>query len=565
MKVTEQSKANFRQKALTLISGILLCAVLFEISLRLGGFIFLSLQERRNRIAVKQKGSYRIMCLGESTTAVGEDPYPAQLEGILNQRNIDIKFSVINCGMVAVNSLSINSELEDNLNKYNPDMVTVMMGINDYGYIEYYDGISEVNTTLFNKFRTYRLIKILWMRFVNKIKKRESYNLGREKAIADSREIFSTFGLKDFYTDGMVSGQTEEKLRQALKLAPQNDNLYLGLGWCYRAQRKYSQAEESFKMALELNPRNDIAYIGLGWCFDYRGNYAQAEESFKEALKLNPGNETAYVGLGIAYRNQGKHTQSEESFKKALELNPKNDMAYVGLGWCYRAQRKYHHAEEAYKKALELNPRSYIACIELGLAYAYQRKYILAEEMFKKAAAINPKNIEAYVELGRTYIYAGKYHEAEERLKRALELGAENDRVYGSLAILYQTMGNLTLAEKYFQKADKARAADYLPKITRHSHRELKRILGKRGIKLVCVQYPMRSIQTLKNIFTLEEQASIIFVDNERVFKEAVNKANYTEYFTDLFAGDFGHCTSKGNRLLAENIANVILRECFGR
>jgi len=30
-----------------------------------------------------------------------------------------------------------------------------------------------------------------------------------------------------------------------------------------------------------------------------------------------------------------------------------------------------------------------------------------------------------------------------------------------------------------------------------------------------------------------------------------------------MFGGDFGHCTPKGNRLLATNIADVILKEVF--
>jgi hypothetical protein len=34
-------------------------------------------------------------------------------------------------------------------------------------------------------------------------------------------------------------------------------------------------------------------------------------------------------------------------------------------------------------------------------------------------------------------------------------------------------------------------------------------------------------------------------------------------YFVDMSGGDFGHCAPKGNRLLAENIANVILKEVF--
>jgi hypothetical protein len=55
----------------------------------------------------------------------------------------------------------------------------------------------------------------------------------------------------------------------------------------------------------------------------------------------------------------------------------------------------------------------------------------------------------------------------------------------------------------------------------------------------------------------------IIFVYNERVFKEALMRGRYEDYFADRFAGDFGHGTPKGNRLLAENIANTILKECF--
>ena len=52
-------------------------------------------------------------------------------------------------------------------------------------------------------------------------------------------------------------------------------------------------------------------------------------------------------------------------------------------------------------------------------------------------------------------------------------------------------------------------------------------------------------------------------VHNEKIFKEAVQEGSYSEYFFDNFGGVFGHCTPKGNRLLAQNIANVILEECF--
>lgn len=52
-------------------------------------------------------------------------------------------------------------------------------------------------------------------------------------------------------------------------------------------------------------------------------------------------------------------------------------------------------------------------------------------------------------------------------------------------------------------------------------------------------------------------------MDNEAIFKKAIFRDGYKEYFRDMFAGDFGHCTVKGNNLLAKNIADVILKELF--
>ncbi len=78
------------------------------------------------------------------------------------------------------------------------------------------------------------------------------------------------------------------------------------------------------------------------------------------------------------------------------------------------------------------------------------------------------------------------------------------------------------------------------------------------------MQYPMRNAEPLKKIFPGQEK-SIIFVDNEKIFKDAFRKEGRREYFVDMFGGDFGHCTPKGNQLLARNIADVILKEVFGK
>ncbi len=265
---------------------------------------------------------------------------------------------------------------------------------------------------------------------------------------------------------------------------------------------------------------------------------------------------------GRFYRDNGKYAQAEKLFQKALNLNPGNDMAYVELGFCYLNQSKDAQAVEMLKKAIELNPRNDLAYVELGRYYRDQGKHIESEEALKKAVEINPRGDWAYILLGLCYMYQGRYTQSEEAFKKAIDLNPADDRAYGGLAELYEEIGKHESAQQYYQQANNLRLKHYDPR-TIYNYQELKRILDKRGIKLVCVQYPVRSIEPLKRIF--QGQSDVIFVDNERIFKDALKKASYREYFTDMFEGDFGHCTRKGNRLLAENIANVILEECFNR
>ena len=55
-----------------------------------------------------------------------------------------------------------------------------------------------------------------------------------------------------------------------------------------------------------------------------------------------------------------------------------------------------------------------------------------------------------------------------------------------------------------------------------------------------------------------------LFVDNEKVFKDALAANEYQKIFTDRFGGDFGHATRFENRLIAQNLARAVL-ESMGK
>jgi Tfp pilus assembly protein PilF len=473
------------------------------------------------------------MCLGESTTAIGgNDSYPYQLEEILNQYNTGIRFSVINKGVPAVKTWGIVSQLEDNLNKYRPHIITTMMGVNDDGSHMPYEEIHATGIMSFiASFRVYKLVRLLWLHIVTKAKKKGHY--WSKEILREAKQQSSSMpiiGLKNCYAEEIDINPTERELKKAIELNPQDYMAYIELAHYYKNEGYLSRIEELYKKALKLNPRNEIAYVELGWYYEHQSRYSQAEECYKKALELNPQNENTYVELGRFYIGQKNPVLAEKNYKKALELNPRNDTAYFDLGRFYAERGDYLQAQEAFQKAIELDP----------------------------------KNDRAYVELGGLYRYQKKFSQAQEAFQKALELNSQNDRTYGGLVVLYQEMGRYDLADKYSREINKLHLGFYNP-ITRNNYRKLKEILDQRGIKLVCIQYPMRSIESLKKMFTLEEQKDIIFIDNEKTFKEALRKTDYREYFVDMFAGDFGHCTSKGNRLLAENIANTILREYFNK
>ena len=150
------------QRLALVVFGLLLAVVLLEAGLRIAGLVFVSVQERRNQLSLREGHTYRVLCIGESTTALGgEDSYPSQLERSLNARGKGVSFSVINRGLPAVTTDVIVGQLEENLARYRPDVVVAMMGINDPPDAEVTDG--QRLTAFVEAFRTYKLLRWIWL------------------------------------------------------------------------------------------------------------------------------------------------------------------------------------------------------------------------------------------------------------------------------------------------------------------------------------------------------------------------------------------------------------------
>lgn len=485
----EKSKIFFFQRISLGIFGIFLSLVFLEIGLRIASRVFLLSLEHRNKISIGQKDTYRILCLGESTTVLGlgEQSYPSQLQNILNQQSLGIKFRVINGGVIGVNTTDILRNLGNNLDIYKPNLVITMMGVNDEDGYVFGQGNVLVPKLIswFRGLKVYKLVRLLWVHSVAKVFSWE----------------------EKIYDDRLYHPKNKDFLIKKNIAIPKDYKTCLYLARVYRSEGKFSYAKDMYERSIALNPKKRRIYAELAWLYEDKGLYLKAEELLNKAIKVAPKDYRGYLELGWFYRTREDFSKAEELFQQAIGISPKEAWIYIELGWLYNVQGQYPLAEESFRKAEEL--------------------------CFNK---IN--------NFGAAFYDKGKHMQM----------------IYGGLATLYSDNGQYKKAGYYYDKADKLRTKYFNP-ITKYNYQRIKEILDNRNIKLVCAQYPMRSVEPLKKIF--EGNEKVLFVDNERIFKDAVEKEGYGEYFTDIFAGDFGHCTLKGNRLLAENISRVIISELF--
>ena len=331
-----------------------------------------------------------------------------------------------------------------------------------------------------------------------------------------------------------------------------------------RRLKNFIKTQQSYKLARLLYERFHSREILIGMYIERGGayldlqHYYEAEQMFNKVRELEPAGAMAYVWLGKCYINQSMFLKAEEMFDQAQTLALNDAYAYVDMGWGYYEMEKTGKASEMFKKAVGLNPRDYDLYVELAQFYHAIKDFSQAENAFKQSISLMKVHNDnwPYSALGWHYLEREMYPQAEEAFKEALGINPADLSACMDLGFLRQAEGKYAQAREYFIKAgsllEESRSKTF------KNYRALKEGILKRRIRLVCLQYPLRNLEDLKRM--LDPGDDIIFVDNEAIFREALKSGSFEDYFVDRFGGDFGHCTAKGNELLAKNVAETILR-----
>ncbi len=310
----KQIRITTKQKIGLILFGIFLALITLEFGLRIGGFVVSYGQSAGNRItgmaAYENQKTYTILCLGESTTADlygNKNSWPIQLEIILNNKSSETKFKVFNEGVGGTNTAFILSRLKNNLDKYKPDMVITMMGINDRSLNIIYEKTFKVEINLlFKDLRICKLSKLLWVAWKNKVQ----YNVTNNINTLEKPESIK----EDMYTEDAQK--------------------YMGLGKIYQEEDRFEEAEEMFKKVIETNPGGDSVYTQLVHVYHGQGISNKEIEKFyrKNGFVIRVQNDISYFNITKYHYQQLYKELNKKGIKyiimqyPTLDINKLKDM-----------------------------------------------------------------------------------------------------------------------------------------------------------------------------------------------------------------------------------------------
>jgi tetratricopeptide (TPR) repeat protein len=136
-----------------------------------------------------------------------------------------------------------------------------------------------------------------------------------------------------------------QQYQAAIKQDPKSVSSYLLLGDLSYRTKNYPEAESAYHKAIKLQPENGDIYNNLCWVYlEQNRSIEKVEALIKKALTVTPAHRAYYLDTwGVALLRQGRIAESITTLKEAIELLPKENAANMA--------EAYGHLAEAYRSA----------------------------------------------------------------------------------------------------------------------------------------------------------------------------------------------------------------------
>jgi Flp pilus assembly protein TadD len=220
---------------------------------------------------------------------------------------------------------------------------------------------------------------------------------------------------------------------------------YMGIGQC-------KEAATTWLEALKLDPQNPDLWSKLGGALLYGGTPDASLGAFKQALDLDVKNSARWTEFGSACAAAGKSYEALKALDRALEIEPDNADHHgvqADLLWNMGHSRD---AIAAYTQALKLEPDNYIYLLNIARVATEAGDYSTAVKAYRRVVEIEPEDAVAWNNLGVALHDSGDESNAEAAYRKSLELDDEQSIVWENFATSCRDGGDYMSAADAFRR-----------------------------------------------------------------------------------------------------------------
>ena len=288
------------------------------------------------------------------------------------------------------------------------------------------------------------------------------------------------------YYDNKKPQEAEQKLEQALKLKPDNQNALILLGKINFDKSEFEKSKEIFK-SLSNNTENPeiLNYLGLFALEEMK--FTDAIKYFSKASNLNKKEGRYLYNLANAYFYNGWIKEAAAAYMQAILLEPENIGYRYSLAYMYFEQKAFDKAQKEvdyilgqnsdYASAHVLNAllkfenKDYLGAkteletniknnnddnftlVSISKVYSELSMYDKAEQAIKKAISRTPNSLNYKCQLAEILTREDKTQEAIELIDKILSENENYVSAYITGAKAYLQQNDLENAKKYAQNA----------------------------------------------------------------------------------------------------------------
>ena len=493
------------------VLALLLVLAACEGTLRIGGVI--SAWQHKRHAARSGTNAKTVLCAGDSFVyGIGGNPFPAQLEKILNERQSKIKFTVHNTGVPGTGTSQMLEALERQLAQYSPDYLIILSGASNT-WLQF--TLPDQNG--FNPLSHLKLWRFWKLhRFMTALKAGVTPRFPKDcPAVVESEDDWLRNNIKDVSRAAEESPDGTDELRDYLGSA---DALFKEAERDI-ANRAVPMASQKLEDMLRLPPP-----VRKG---DSAETRAIANE-IQNNIQLR-----TFTMLAHLHRTSDSR-KALNYFRKTVELRPDYSYGRLNMASIYRVSGDSDNFLKNIELLLKNNPSFVPAYAELAWYYYLKEDPETSEKYFAKAMALVPCSEETMTRM------PFKYYELIHLLPQ-LEKSIPQLKLNPSVIRLKRLSGRLDRFSTDEEAVDALTEQDMLAagKLSRQYK-----------ARLILSSYPER---TLPAVVRAAKTLNAHYIDFVPLFKQRFHDRD------EYISFDKDHCNSAGYRFMAERYADEIL------